>query len=137
MVTMRNPFRRQDSVDATSTTAPELAHRVSAEDVKSPLDEKKDAFDADATTTALAEPHEVHAHNPWAEAGEENMLANGKERPIEVSQRIRRGRLTVLGRLYLRSTVCPLDRRGHCDPLHLPRRRSANAGPHFPDVLPR
>lgn len=80
---MRNPFRRQDSVDATTTTAPQLEHHASAEDIKSPLDEKKDAFDADGGVPT--EPHEVHAHNPWAEAGEENMLANGKERPIEVS----------------------------------------------------
>ncbi|GAA5965378.1 hypothetical protein JCM8115_002013 [Rhodotorula mucilaginosa] len=87
MVTMRNPFRRQDSVDATTTTAaPELAHHASAEDIKSPQDEKKDAFDADAGVSA--EPHEVHAHNPWAEAGEENMLANGKERPIETAEDI-------------------------------------------------
>ena len=78
MVTMRNPFKRQDSVDATA--APELHHTASAEDVKSPVDEKDGFVDSNVGDT-----HEVHGHNPWEDAGEENRLANGKERPIEVS----------------------------------------------------
>ncbi|TKA53580.1 hypothetical protein B0A53_03871 [Rhodotorula sp. CCFEE 5036] len=81
MVTMRNPFKRQDSVDAT--TAPELHHTASAEDVKSPVDEKDGFVDSNVAGT-----HEVHGHNPWEDAGEENRLANGKERPIETAEDI-------------------------------------------------
>lgn len=84
MVNMRNPFKRQDSVDAT-TTVPQLQQHGSAEDVQSPHDMKtpfdeKDGFvDSNVATT-----HDVQGHNPWEDAGAENMLANGKERPIEV-----------------------------------------------------
>lgn len=93
MVALRNPFRRQDSVDATQIAAPTLtANQSYNDDVKSPSDEKKDAFDAaptgDEGEVVNVNGHEVHAHNPWESAGAENMLANGKERPIEVGNTI-------------------------------------------------
>lgn len=86
MVNLRNPFKRQDSVDAVNTDIPQLVNQhdyteEGAPDVKSPIDEKdeKDGFQ-----TSEVQPT-YEGHNPWEEAGAENMLANGKERPIEVS----------------------------------------------------
>lgn len=113
MVTMRNPFKRQDSVDAT--TAPELHHTASAEDVKSPVDEKDGFVDSN-----VAHTHDVHGHNPWEDAGEENRLANGKERPIEVS----RVQEDLLRRLLLLTDALDrptTDGRGHRNSLYLAR----------------
>ncbi|BGP54983.1 hypothetical protein JCM8202v2_002571 [Rhodotorula sphaerocarpa] len=89
MVNVRNPFKRQDSVDAVNTDIPQLVNQhdyteEGAPDVKSPIDEKdeKDGFQ-----TSEVQPT-YEGHNPWEEAGAENMLANGKERPIETAEDI-------------------------------------------------
>lgn len=74
MVTVRNPFRRQDSVDAT--VAPELHHNPSDDLVKTPTDEKE-AYNSDVKATDPAD------YSP-DQIDDRNVLANGKERPIEV-----------------------------------------------------
>ena len=75
MVTVRNPFKRQDSVDAVADTT--LHHTVSNAS-KSPSVEK-DGYAADVQDT-------LPVDNPYGEVhNEKNLLANGKERPIEVS----------------------------------------------------
>lgn len=79
MVNVRNPFKRQTSVDAT--TMPTLEQRLSderePEDVKSPLDEKDEALGG------VEQHHEIH--NPWDHVAAEDLDENGKERAIEVS----------------------------------------------------
>jgi len=75
MVTVRNPFKRQDSVDAV---ADPTFHQTVSNEVKTPSDEK-DAYAADVQDT-------LPVDNPYGEVhNEKNLLANGKERPIEVS----------------------------------------------------
>lgn len=74
MVNVRNPFRRQDSVDAT--TAPELHRNASDDLVKTPTDEKE-AYNGDVKATDPAD------YSP-DQLEDKNVLANGKERPIEV-----------------------------------------------------
>lgn len=85
MVQLRNPFKRQDSIDATSATLPELhstpLHSTpSSDDVKASLqDDEKEA------ALAHVEPGaEAPVVNPWDEARPEDIGANGKERAIEV-----------------------------------------------------
>ncbi|GAA5984935.1 hypothetical protein JCM10908_002459 [Rhodotorula pacifica] len=84
MVQLRNPFKRQDSIDATSATLPELhstpLHSTpSGDDVKASLqDDEKEA------ALAHVEPGaEAPVVNPWDEARPEDIGANGKERAIE------------------------------------------------------
>lgn len=77
MVAVRNPFKRQDSVDAVSTVEPAL-HLTSSKDVKSPIDEKDAFVNGDVKAD---DPADV----PFDAVDEKNRLANGKERPIEVS----------------------------------------------------
>lgn len=76
MVTVRNPFKRQDSVDAV--VDPALHHTVSNGSAKSPSDEKE-GFATDVQDTLPVDNPYGAVHNS------KNLLANGKERPIEVS----------------------------------------------------
>ncbi|BGP34717.1 hypothetical protein JCM10296v2_006539 [Rhodotorula toruloides] len=78
MVNVRNPFRRQDSVDAT--TAPELHRNASDDLVKTPTDEKE-AYTGDVKATDPAD------YSP-DQLEDKNVLANGKERPIETAEDI-------------------------------------------------
>ncbi|BGP27035.1 hypothetical protein JCM10295v2_005997 [Rhodotorula toruloides] len=78
MVTVRNPFRRQDSVDAT--VAPELHRNASDDLVKTPTDEKE-AYNGDVKATDPAD------YSP-DQLEDKNVLANGKERPIETAEDI-------------------------------------------------
>ncbi|BGP50986.1 hypothetical protein JCM10450v2_006912 [Rhodotorula kratochvilovae] len=79
MVAVRNPFKRQNSVDAVAD--PTLQHTISKDDAKTPVDEK-DGF---ATDVQDSEPID----NPYGEVhNHKNLLANGKERPIETAEDI-------------------------------------------------
>ncbi|GAA6013368.1 hypothetical protein JCM10207_000871 [Rhodosporidiobolus poonsookiae] len=82
MVNVRNPFRRQDSVagvvdPATLSREPTLEHEVSS----TPVDEKKEEFGADVK-------NEDPSVGFMDRVDESNILANGKERPIETAEDI-------------------------------------------------
>ncbi|GAA5902251.1 hypothetical protein JCM8208_007240 [Rhodotorula glutinis] len=78
MVAVRNPFKRQDSVDAV---ADPTLHPTVSNASKAPSDEK-DGYAADVQDT-------LPIDNPYGEVhNEKNLLANGKERPIETAEDI-------------------------------------------------
>ena len=85
MVNIRNAFRRQDSV--AGVTVPELEHQkppsFDSDDMqKTPLEDEKEAGIAH-------EPEEVAADGvhkaDYLHVAAKDIMANGKERPIEVS----------------------------------------------------
>jgi hypothetical protein len=84
MVNIRNAFRRQDSV--AGVAVPELEHdkppSFDSEDKKTHLDDEKEA-------AVGLEPEEVAADGThkadYLHVAAKDILANGKERPIEVS----------------------------------------------------
>ncbi|GAA6013376.1 hypothetical protein JCM10207_000874 [Rhodosporidiobolus poonsookiae] len=82
MVTVRNPFRRQDStvgaVDpATLSREPTNEHEFNS----TPTDEKKDAFETDVK-------NDDPSVGFMDRVDQANILANGKERPIETAEDI-------------------------------------------------
>lgn len=85
MVSVRNPFRRQDSMDAT--TAPTVHQSPSSDDVKSPSEEKDDYGVGDVKAS---DPADV----PFDQLADRYRLENGKERPIEVSKLFDRRKCT-------------------------------------------
>ncbi|GJN93053.1 hypothetical protein Rhopal_006098-T1 [Rhodotorula paludigena] len=79
MVSVRNPFRRQDSMDAT--TAPTVHQSPSSDDVKSPSEEKDDYG---VGVVKASDPADV----PFDQLADRYRLENGKERPIETAEDI-------------------------------------------------
>ncbi|GAA6030931.1 hypothetical protein JCM8097_008943 [Rhodosporidiobolus ruineniae] len=84
MVTVRNPFRRQDSI-AGAVDPATLAHTTSNDLKASPpaFEDEKDAFDVKAAA-ADADPNVGFMDK----VDNANILENGKERPIETAEDI-------------------------------------------------